>query len=440
MTDGNNGTTTTMESSQPNTSNDDEIYQLEQSLKEARQELTEAKEKIARLEAENAELRRRAGLGAAGNKNGQADTGEQGIRNAQDPAADGCGSETKINGDENEEKKDDETPGNDGIAPGMDEAEEANAAHDAQHRTPEGNDTTNNAPTQEGTDEPNDRNDDIDEDDESVVDSENDESESDDDDDEEDQDEQQQQLEPPTSPADDIRLRAARTLIWADSAIKRAEALKEQQAAAESTRGSVVSGETPRSASNAGRSSFGVGTNNKPPSTVRIAQSVDTDSQAGSDEDDASFLSDDDESDANNDDSYSTNSQSGQRRRGPLARIGRFLEDKMDDVADRLVAMDTSDNRSLHSGSLAGGGPSGGLPPRSPPGNYKYCNDAMKKKMGGDDDASTRTPTSVRSGGDGDGDGNGSEAKPKPMMNEAMMRLSSEKKKRTGFGSRLFNG
>ena len=437
MTDGNNGTTTTMESSQPNNSNDDEISQLKQSLEEARQELSEAKKKIARLEAENAELRRRAGLGAAGNKNGQADTGEQGMRNAQDPAADGSGSGTKSNAEENEEKKDDETPGNDGIALGMDDSEETNASHEAQHISLEESDTTNNAPTQDDTDKPNDRNNDIDEDDDSAVDSENDESVSGNDD-SDNEEENHQHEEPPTSPADDIRLRAARTLIWADSAIKRAEALKEQQAAAESTRGSVVSGETPRSASHAGRSSFGVGNNNKPPSTVRIAQSVDTDSQAGSDEDDASFLSDDDESDANNDDSYSTNSQSGQRRRGPLARIGRFLEDKMDDVADRLVAMDTSDNRSLHSGSLAGGGASGGLPPRSPPGNYKYCNDAMKKKMGGDDDASTRTPTSVRSGGDGDG--NGSEAKPKPMMNEAMMRLSSEKKKRTGFGSRLFNG
>ena len=80
------------------------------------------------------------------------------------------------------------------------------------------------------------------------------------------------------------------------------------------------------------------------------------------------------------------------------------------------------------------------MPPRSPPGNYKYCNDAMKKKMGGDDDESAKTPTSVRSGGDGDGTAGGSESKPKPMMNEAMMRLSSEKKKRTGFGSRLFSG
>ena len=322
------GTTTTMESSQPNTSNDDEISQLKQSLEEVKEELSEAKEKIARLEAENAELRRRAELGV-GNKNGQADTGEQGVLNSQNTAADSSGGEMKSNADGNEERKDDDTPGNEGMASGMKESEEANAAHEAQQITPQEGDE-NNDEAKEDADEPNGRSDGIDGDGESVESSHGGESESDDDaDDEEDRDEQQQQQqEPPTSPADDIRLRAARTLIWADSAIN--------------------------------------------------------------------------------------------------------------DVADRLVAMDTSDNRSLHSGSLAGGGASGGLPPRSPPGNYKYCNDAMKKKMGGDDDASTRTPTSVRSGGDGDG--NGSEAKPKPMMNEAMMRLSSEKKKRTGFGSRLFNG
>lgn len=423
-------------SSPPNTSNDDELSQLRQSLEESRKELSEAREKIARLEAENAELRRRSGQ-YAGNKNGQAHTtgstdGEQqGVLHAEDTAADGAGRETKSDPDENEEKKDDESSGTNGTGADMSEPKEA---------SPEEKDT-NNAQTREDTDKPDDESVANDGGGESIEKSGDGESESDDGDDDEDdeadhQDEQQQQQqheEPPTSPADDIRLRAARTLIWADSAIKRAEALKEQQAAAESTRGSVVSGETPRSAS---RMSLGDGSSasvgNKPPSTVRIAQSVDTDSRADSNEDDASFLSeeDDDESDSN---------RSGQCRRGPLARIGRFLEDKMDDVADRLVAMDTtSDNRSLHSGSL-GGGASGGLPPRSPPGNYKYCNDAMKKKMGGDDDASTRTPTSVRSGGDGDGYGS-SERKPKPMMNEAMMRLSSEKKKRASFGGRLFSG
>ena len=129
----------------------DDVSQLKQSLEVARQELSEAKETIARLKAENAELRRRAEQNA-GNKNGQADDGEQGTLNAHDTAADSNDRKTKSDADENEEKKEDETPGSDAVASGMNESEEANAAHEAQHRTPP-EESENNAQTQEDANE-----------------------------------------------------------------------------------------------------------------------------------------------------------------------------------------------------------------------------------------------------------------------------------------------
>ena len=404
------------------TSTNDEMEQLQQSLEETRLQLSEARGTISRLEAENAELRRRLDEpeaqegGSVGNKNGQAD-GEVNGTTAQ-PQDTGAASSQSAplgqDGGANEEKKDEDTN-----ATGISSAsrpEETNGEQESRHNKIEEKGADDNAPAQD-TDQPvqNGRKDD--EQDDASVESTNDvESESDDNDEDDDNNK-----EPPTSPADDIRLRAARTLIWADSAIKRAEALKEQQQQASSSQQASQQASASEQSSLVGGSGSRRG--GKPPSTVRFSQSVDDDSRA---DDDSSFLSDEDDDDDDDDDAAA----------GPLARIGRFLEDKMDDVAERLVAMDPSDKGSLQSGSVGGGAGTGtGKPPRSPA-NYKYCNDAMKKKMGGDgedDSHSARTPTS----GDGSND---SDKKAPPRMNEAMKRLSSEKNKRGGLGSRLFKG
>lgn len=409
----------------------DEMEQLQQSLEETRSQLSEARETISRLEAENAELRRRLdepeaqAEGAAnnsvgsGNKNGQAG-GEVNGTTAQPQDAGAGSSQSAPSGQDagaNEEKKDEDTNAT-GISSARPE-EETNGEESRHNSRIEEKGAGDNAPAQDtSTDQPvqNGRNDDQDD---ASVESTNDvESESDDNDEDD-----VNNKEPPTSPADDIRLRAARTLIWADSAIKRAEALKEQQQQASSSQQASQQASASEQSSLVGGSGSRRG--GKPPSTVRFSQSVDDDSEA---DDDSSFLSDEDDDD--DDDAAA----------GPLARIGRFLEDKMDDVAERLVALDPSDKGSLQSGSVGGGAGTGtGKPPRSPA-NYKYCNDAMKKKMGGDgedDSHSARTPTSARSGGDG---GNDSDKKAPPMMNEAMKRLSSEKNKRGGLGSRLFKG
>ena len=240
---------------------------------------------------------------------------------------------------------------------------------------------------------------------------------------------------PPTSPADDIRLRAARTLIWADSAIKRAEVMKDQQqqqqqqqdSTAGTPRGSVRDMSEHSTSGTDDNAPLSAGSRTLLPATVQIADAEDSES------DDGSVLSEDD---------YSARGGGGgsaTRRAGPLANFRQFIEDTMDDVADRLVPLEDS----------VDGGSNSNLPPLSPT-NLKYCNEAMKRKLngasGGGDDADSRstarTPVSVRTPLDDSSscaDGTGSSAaKPKPMMNEAMMRLSSEKKKR-GLSSRLFS-
>jgi len=419
-------------SSSSPTESETDMQQLQRTLDQVRAELSQAHDTIARLEAENAELRRqkaeRFSENGGANKNGQigaASGGEveaDGAEKVDGPSGDGNG---------NEEKKDEETADNTDAVAGINEAGENNAT--AANTTAE----TPNRTDKNDTDT-----------DKNNIDKANDDNESDNDDadsggsDSDDNSDQENQDEPP---ADDIRLRAARTLIWAESAMKRAEALKEQQKEQQSVRDSLMSGgdnETPRSSSVAGSHK----NHNQPPSTVRIAQSTDADTLDDDNGDDASFLSDDGSYSTATDRSTPTNRQPGRRIRGSLMRIGQFLEDKMDDVAERLVGLDlpqgqqAADNRSLHSASVAAGSTGSGLPPRSPT-DYKYCNAAMKNKMTSGDDngdgSSTRTPASAASSGSGD--------KPKPMMNEAMMaRLSSEKKKARGagggLGGRLFSG
>ena len=103
------------------TSTNDEMEQLQQSLEETRLQLSEARGTISRLEAENAELRRRldepevqaavAANNSVGNKNGQAD-GEVNGTTAQPQDAGAASSQSAPLGKdagENEEKKDEDT-------------------------------------------------------------------------------------------------------------------------------------------------------------------------------------------------------------------------------------------------------------------------------------------------------------------------------------------
>lgn len=379
-----------------------------------RAELTAAREEIDHLKAENFQLKaaRPAAAASSSSNDGVGQKNEEAVNEQVEPKE--AVNSAVQNGDATPNQPSDE----ENSAPDNDEAERI-------HNNANKNADNANVPSDE--DDDNDHHDSSYEEEE--------EEEGDNDDDEEEENAPQP---PPTSP-DDIRLRAARTLIWADSAIKRAEAMKEQAAAAgggDSAAGtprgslrdimsdnstSAAAGETPLSA----RSRTQV-----LPATVQIAGLEDSES------DDDSVLSEDD---------YSAREGGGARRAGPLANIRQFLEDKIDDVADMLV-------QPLED-SYGDTNASGSLPPLSPA-NFNYCNDAMKKKMNGGayaaDDADsrstartpvcTRTPSSsVSAAEDGNScaDGSGGGAKPKPIMNEAMMRLSSEKK-RKGLGSRLF--
>ena len=231
------------------TTNEHEMEHLQQSLEEARIHLSEARETIARLEAENAALRRQTAEVAAANsrnnnsvgyKNGQADEDEvgEGMAQPQDTAATGPQSAASgQDGDANEEKKDEDANGDSNVAAtGI-----SSAMPDEGTNKIEKKEADDNAPTQD-TDQiaQNGRKDD--QDDASVDSADDIESESESDNDEEDSNNDKE--EAPTSPADDIRLRAARTLIWADSAIKRAEALKEQQASSSQLASAASDGPT----------------------------------------------------------------------------------------------------------------------------------------------------------------------------------------------------
>ena len=233
--------------------------------------------------------------------------------------------------------------------------------------------------------------------------------------------------EAPLSP-EDIRLRAARTLIWADSSIKRAEASK--QAAA----GSVTSPPSlppPPGERDGGRWGSGGGSTPRVsarsmiPTTVRVESHDDGDSASGRSDYSSDF---DDEGSELSMDDYSRDGADGRdrrRRRGPLAGIRKLIEDVADEVVD------------LHIARIEDASPA----PPAP----KYCNDAFRRLaqgLGDHDSAlspgshrsnrtsgshrSNRTPTSLLSGSSR---GSTSVTNHTPFCNDAMIRLSSEKKR-----------
>mmetsp|Transcript_13003 Transcript_13003/g.28122 ORF Transcript_13003/g.28122 Transcript_13003/m.28122 type:complete len:414 (+) Transcript_13003:62-1303(+) len=398
----------------------DEVQDLRKSLERAlgdvaalRADLSAARDEIDQLKAENAKLRADPGvtrsdedvkIGQKREKQGNAEFDQKDEASTAVSAV--------HNGDVTPNRPSDE----ENSAPSADnDVEEGGHLHKTNNLDKE-NGSNDNAPSDEDEDEDGDDN---------VSDSGSDEESRGNGDDKAESSPQS----PPTSPADDIRLRAARTLIWADSAIKRAEAMKDQQQQQqESTtgtpRGSIRDMSEHSASGMDGNAPLSAGSRTRLPATVQIADPEDSES------DDDSVLSEDD---------YSARGGSATRRAGPLANFRQFIEDTMDDVADRLVPLEDD----------VDGGSSSNLPPLSPT-NLKYCNEAMKRKLngasGGGDDAdsrsTTRTPVSVRTpldDGSSCADGTGSSAaKPKPIMNEAMMRLSSEKKKK-GLSSRLFS-
>lgn len=193
--------------------------------------------------------------------------------------------------------------------------------------------------------------------------------------------EAEEEAEVPDSPsdADDIRLRAERTLIWANSAIKRSSISQSEEG------GCIV------------------------PSTVHIPETGSPSSRFG--DDNESLLSFD------------------SKKQGPLASIRHFVHEAVEDVKETVADVKdfVADARSPEQ-----------QPVVSP--SFKYCNAAFKK-LGGDDASSTFQESSSSSETRSCEDGNieneicsiSEPSRPAVRCNAAMLKLTQKKQKGPGF-------
>ena len=206
-----------------------------------------------------------------------------------------------------------------------------------------------------------------------------DQDDSDEEDESDDEEDDEESLREPLSPDDeDIRLRAARTLIWANSALQRSSLSPRESGC------HVV------------------------PDTVHILESASSVASPSSRfEDDAGSI-------------FSTES----KRMGPIASIRHFVSEAVEDVKETVADMKdlVAEVRT----------PEPELPVTSP--SFKFCNAAFKK-LG--DDHSSHLDGSVASADLSSCTSPQSAKKHAPAMNAAMMKLA-EKQKGKGLMTRFF--